>query len=395
MTLSKEVDECLGRVSRKRLLRVATSLIDQPSPTGQAGAAADCLARLIGEAGLNAERLDAGHPHAPAVCVRLQTARPGPTLQFNGHLDVVPLPFVPSRVEGNRLRGSGSADMKGGLATAVEAMFALHDAGWPRRGSLLLTAHDLHEAPWGDGSQLERLIEAGGVGDAILIPEPLCHNLPVRGRGQACWLIRIRRPGPPTHEVMHPEAEPHVQIAAADLVLQLDQLNQQIAEQTDLLAGRSSVFVGQIHCGEMYNQSPQYAILEGTRRWIPGQNSAEAELGLRSIAKSVAARYHVAVDCEFRVVRDAFFLDENSSIVTAFQQAIHHQTGQNLPIGSKPFVDDGNTFWARTQRPAITHGPLAGGQHTTDEWADIDDMLRVARVYAETAIRFWESTANA
>ena len=38
--------------------------------------------------------------------------------------------------------------------------------------------------------------------------------------------------------------------------------------------------------------------------------------------------------------------------------------------------------------PAITHGPLAGGQHTVSEWVSIDDLVRVATLYALTAIAF-------
>ena len=38
--------------------------------------------------------------------------------------------------------------------------------------------------------------------------------------------------------------------------------------------------------------------------------------------------------------------------------------------------------------PAITHGPRAGGAHTLQEWVSIDDLTRVAKVYALTAIEF-------
>ena len=57
-----------------------------------------------------------------------------------------------------------------------------------------------------------------------------------------------------------------------------------------------------------------------------------------------------------------------------------------LPVGAKPFVDDGNSFWALAHVPAITHGPRAGGQHTVSEWVSIDDLARVACLYALTAM---------
>ena len=64
---------------------------------------------------------------------------------------------------------------------------------------------------------------------------------------------------------------------------------------------------------------------------------------------------------------------------------------RRLPEGAKPFVDDGNSFWALAGIPAITHGPRAGGQHTVSEWVEIDDLVRVAKLYAATAILFCQS----
>ncbi len=170
-------------VNRQRLVETARRLVAIPSRTGEAGAAADQLARLLTEEGLRVERVSAGHPAAPAVVARLETGRPGPTLQFNGHLDTVHLPFVGPALDGDLLTGSGACDMKGGVAAAVEAVLVLRDTGALPAGSVLLTAHDLHEAPWGVGQQLDQMIRGGIAGDGVLLPEPLFTHLPVCGRG--------------------------------------------------------------------------------------------------------------------------------------------------------------------------------------------------------------------
>ena len=59
-----------------------------------------------------------------------------------------------------------------------------------------------------------------------------------------------------------------------------------------------------------------------------------------------------------------------------------------LPAGSKPFVDDGNSFFGLGPIPAVTHGPRAGGQHTVNEWVEIDDLVRIAALYALTAVAY-------
>ena len=59
------------------------------------------------------------------------------------------------------------------MAAAVEALRVLRDTGALAHGSVLLTAHDLHEAPWGTGSAARPTDPRRLRGDAVLLPEPL------------------------------------------------------------------------------------------------------------------------------------------------------------------------------------------------------------------------------
>ncbi len=387
-TLSDLAERLRRAVNRQRLTDTAVRLVAVPSRTGEAGAAADCLARLLTDDGFRVERHDAGHPAAPAVVARLDSGKTGRTLQFDGHLDTVHLPFVPPALDGDRLTGSGSADMKAGVAAAVEALRVLRDTGALTAGAVLLTAHDLHESPWGDGSQLDRLIGAGVVGDGVLIPEYLNDCLPVIGRGGLTWKATIRRPGPPVHEVMRPAGEPSVIAAGAELVARLMRLQERVAVKADPMGGTESVFVGQLHSGEIYNQYPQECWLEGTTRWLPCTPRAKAERRLGEVFDAVARDTGTAVAAEYRLMRDAFLLDAGDPLAEVFQRAHEATGGRRLPVGAKPFCDDGNSFWSLAKVPAVTHGPRGGGAHTLNEWVSIDDLMRVAQVYALTAVLY-------
>ena len=175
--------------------------------------------------------------------------------------------------------------------------------------------------------------------------------------------------------------------AGVELVTRLGQLNDHLASKKHVLAGSESVFIGQIHSGEIYNQYPQECWLEGTRRWLPDTRRQEVEGGFRKLLAEVERDTGTTITADFRFIRDAFELG-NNPLTAAFQDAYLAMSGAVLPIGAKPFVDDGNSFWALAHVPAITHGPRAGGQHTVSEWVSIDDLARVAVLYALTAVAY-------
>jgi succinyl-diaminopimelate desuccinylase len=375
-------------VNTDRLIETAVRLCEVPSPTCDAGRAADRLADLLRRDGFEVDRPEADWPASPAVVARLRSARPGRTLQFNGHLDTVHLPFVPPRIGDGILTGTGAADMKGGIAAAVEALRALRDAEALPAGSILLTAHDHHEGPWGDSRQLHALIADGYVGDGVLLPEYLCDRLPVIGRGMAILQVEVRRDGEPIHEVFRTAGLPDVIGAGCEVVRRLRALSARLADRAHPLAGPSSAFVGRIESGEIYNQAPVACRVEGTRRWLPGEAAAAVEEEFSALLRQVAEATGTEIQGSFIIQRDAFALPEDDPLIAAFHAACDAVMGRTLPPGAKPFVDDGNSFSARGGVAAITHGPDARGAHTLDERVPVAELVRVAKIYAVTALAY-------
>ncbi len=375
-----------------RLLDTALRLIREPSPTREAGKALDVLAAVLANAGFAVQRPEADWAPAPAVVTCHETGAPGPVLQFDCHLDTVHLPFVPPRVEDGVLYGSGASDMKGGVAAAVEAMRVLRDTGILACGSVLLTAHDHHEGPWGDKRQVRALIRAGIVGSAVLLPEYFCQRIPVAGKGMAIFTVRLERDRAPMHEIHRPPDCPDLIAAGVDLVARLHSLDRRLQAVPPAAAGVDSVFVGQIHAGEIYNQSPNACRVEGTRRWTEPGTGEAARAELQSLIAQCARDHGVDATLEWDMQGDALRLSEHSEFVQAFQSAYRAETGTVLPFGDKPFMDDGNLYATWAHIPAITHGPDARGAHTVHEKVSVAELVRVARVYALTAIAFCQNS---
>lgn len=147
-----------------RAVDVLRRLVSEPSTVGQEQGAQDVLAEQLEQLGFAVVRLPvpqgivddplAGVPLMPYTGRYDIVAERGtgdvPSLLINGHMDVVPAetahlwttaPFEPTVVDG-WLRGRGAADMKGGFAAGLLALWALDATrpGWLNAGRLTWVA---------------------------------------------------------------------------------------------------------------------------------------------------------------------------------------------------------------------------------------------------------------
>ncbi|SEO76408.1 succinyl-diaminopimelate desuccinylase [Trujillonella endophytica] len=96
------------------VLTLTRALVDAPSVSGDEGALADAVeAALRALGGLEVERV------GDSVLARTNLGRPSRVV-LAGHLDTVPIADnVPSRLDGDRLHGCGTSDMKSGDAVIL------------------------------------------------------------------------------------------------------------------------------------------------------------------------------------------------------------------------------------------------------------------------------------
>ena len=191
---------------REPLLDFACRLIATPSenPPGDERAAAEVAAAELRSLGLGEPQVHAKAADRPNLICRVALGGAGPRLVYNGHLDTKPVgdrtrwrtdPFDPV-VEGGRLHGLGSTDMKGAVAAMTYAAAALRAVAPGLPGSLTLVFCADEEAGGAFGAQY--LCEAGLVeGDAVLIGEPSgitrhWEYLYPSCRGETCFRIRVR-----------------------------------------------------------------------------------------------------------------------------------------------------------------------------------------------------------
>src|SRR5437868_4275182 len=174
MSANVIVERVWAHISAERLLQSTYRFVDTPSPTGSEEEFARVYANHLRDVGLEVE-LDEEFPDSPSVVAWWRGAPPRdrPVLQFDGHTDAIPTPHAAPSLDlvAGIVRGRGAADMKGGLAAIAEALRAIRAVGVELDGSVLVTAHGLHEAPLGDQRTLRSLIRRGIIGDAAIVAE--------------------------------------------------------------------------------------------------------------------------------------------------------------------------------------------------------------------------------
>lgn len=148
----------------------------------------DCrLLRATGAPG-DSER----HPRWNLVA-RREGARPGPCVQFNGHIDVVEVgqgwttdPFGGALIDG-RIYGRGACDMKGGVAAAIVAVEAVLALAPDLPGAIEITATADEET--GGYGGVAWLAEQGFYAhvDHVIIPEPLNKDRICLGHRGVWW----------------------------------------------------------------------------------------------------------------------------------------------------------------------------------------------------------------
>jgi acetylornithine deacetylase/succinyl-diaminopimelate desuccinylase-like protein len=375
-------------VDADRLRALTLELVQLESPTGDTAEVSRLYGRRLEEYGLDVELLDDVFPATPIVIGRLRGGEPGPTVVLNGHLDTVPIPHEPPRLDGDTIYGRGTADMKGALACAAEAARVLAQRGsFP--GELVIVAVGMHEAPDGRGEDLTYLLGKGGfTADLGVVCELGGPTLPVAHPGCATFAITINRDGMVTHELQTPAGTPNPILVAARVAEAIRARTEELAADAHEWVGPETYFVGELHGGDFYNRHPIECRLVGTRRWAPGNSFAKVEEDFRALLAPIAAESGCAIELDLRLVRGAYEIDPEHRLAVALRAGYRDVTGKALPLTGVKLVADGAMFNA-AGIPTVYHGPMGSGAHGDVETVEVAELVRATQVYLALFERLW------
>jgi len=315
-------------------------------------------------------------------------ARPGPTLVFAGHTDVVPAgprqwwhadPFEPTEREG-ALYGRGAADMKSSIAGFVVAIEEFVAAQPDHCGAIAVLLTSDEEGPALDGTVkvIEALRARGESLDYCIVGEPTS----VRVIGD---MIKNGRRGSLTGKLVVQGIQGHVAYPhlARNPVHELaPALAALVAERWD--EGNdyfppTTWQVSNIHAGT------------GVGNVIPGEVSVDFNFrfSTASTVEGLKARVHAVLDAhglQYKLdwtVGGLPFLTPKGALSQALTDAIQAEAGVQTELSTTGGTSDGR-FISSLCREVIEFGPPNASIHKTNENIELAWLQPMKNIYRRT-----------
>lgn len=311
-----------------------------------------------------------------------------PTLIVNGHLDVVPVhrpgwtrePFD-AELDGDRLYGRGTCDMKGGIAAALHALDVLRRAG--REPACDLAFHLVADEERSGTLGTAAMVEAGLVmGDACVVPEPTGMQVCVAERGLVVGTVTVH--GKPAHGSRPRDGVSAIEMAAK-VVLALHAAD--FGEAHPLL-GSPTCNVGEITGGTGHNTVAERCDVVIDRRVLPGATRGGVEAELRARIDAIGDP-ELRYDLDLGPFGEASELDSGHPFVAVVQKALTAALGSEQDVIGMTFATDARFVRNQAGIPAVVLGPGAIDQaHTNDEWVSVSSLVDAAAAYAELYASF-------
>jgi len=363
-----------------RLVEIESINPDIVSGGSGEGGVARFVAEWCERAGLEATVSEPA-PGRPNVVAVARGSGGGRSVMLNAHMDTVGVagmadPFVP-RLDGGRLYGRGSYDMKGSLAACMLATAEAKRRGL--RGDVILTAVSDEEFASVGTEAVAATVHA----DAAIVTEPTELQLAVAHRGFVHLEVEVH--GRAAHG-----SRPHLGIDAiakmGRVLVGIEELDRRLrADPTHVYVGSGSVHASLIEGGQEFSSYPARCVVQAERRTIPGETAELAEQELREIvARAGEGDTDFSADVRAPISREPFEVTEDEEIVASVRR---HAT---VVLGAAPKTV-GVSFWADSALlasagiPTVLFGPLGEGAHAEVEWVDVASLEQCVEIYAGVA----------
>lgn len=416
----KEVQERVcGEVKgmEKEIVKALQKLVRMPSVVGHEAKAQQYMKDLYRSLGLEVipfqpdiEKVRS-HPafidtempyeNRPNIIGTLPGERNSPSIILNGHIDVVsPEPVSAwshdpwgAEIEGEKMYGRGTGDMKAGLLANFFALKGILKAGFKPRGKVMLQSV-IDEEAGGAGGTLACLME-GHTADGMVCTEP--HNLNLTIAHAGVNYFRIKVEGKSSHAGLA-----HLGVNAIGKMYPiyhaLIELDEKRGREVHFPlfekgSGRSChINIGTMKAGDWPSNVAGSAEIECRIGFVPGEKMDDIKRMIENTVGEVARRdpwlrEHSPQVEWFGWKADPWYQDPDHPFVQNFKKAAEGVLGHEVEyIGRAGGID--SRFSQYFDMAAACTGPRANNIHGIDEYVEIPSVIQVTQILAMTVLRW-------
>jgi len=414
-------ERILGQVEARReeIVRFLQELIRIPSLPGEEGRGQAFIEQKLRDMGMDVDvwepdlgelRKDpwfmnypllekVGYCGRPVLVGVYKGAGHGRSLMLQGHIDVVPVGDRPWKygpwsgaIDGSRLYGRGSSDMKSGMAAMIMAFDCVQRAGIRLKGDVIIESV-IDEELGGNGAIA--CVQRGYKADAAIIPEPTGCNITAACEG-VLW-VHVKIEG----KAAHPAAK-HLGVCAIEKGIKVYQAIKDLEVRREQKANHPAfdraeyasivpIVVGMFNAGVHRSTVADEANLVCRVGFLPGEDPGEVYREFCEKIRETAEgdpwmRDHFPVVEMIGIPVGASEIPMDHPIIESLKRCQKSATGRAPKVNGIPMGSEQRILIERAKTPCAVFGPgNPVSAHMTDECLDpIDDLIVATKTLALT-----------
>ena len=294
------------------------------------------------------------------------------TLILNGHLDVVsgkPSQFEPVEKDG-KIIGRGTADMKGGCVSMIEAMIKLKEKNLQNKVMLQLVPDEEIGGKFGTAN----LVEKGFVGDFVICTEPT--NLKISIQSKGIIVLRVNTRGVASHG-SRPWDGVNAITKAYENFIRIQNLS--ILKEGSEYYEKSSLNLAKIKGGDIYNRVPDECTMLIDIRYVPHLDPDKIINAIKDVVDG---------EVVVKIQEHGVYTNPNDPSIEKLKKSLLKIVPEETFELAVQHGGSDARYFSPLGIPAIEMGPKGNFWHGEDEYAELLSIKQLENILIDFALNF-------